>query len=191
MVKRSTQIEPPTKKQKLINNIKKILVILILVLILIKVNKAIFFVGLFSVFAFLGKQIRGLYGLKLIVLDPLLFCAILLGQFIGLKWMVIFIALNTLIVDFATNIASEGTFANFFLYSGSVALGVSVFGGLNNMMIYGNIASLCYSLTYLFFRTSVIPKSPMETIPKIVTSFIFTFLYMTFFGPIFKILMTM
>jgi len=180
-----------TKNKKLLNNIKKILVVLIVVLVMIKLNKAIFFVGLFSIFAFLGKQIRGMYGLKLVVLDPLLFCAIMIGQFLGLKWVVIYIGLNTLIVDFVTNIASEGTFANFFLYSGSVALGVGLLGSLNNMMIYGNIASLSYSLTYYLFRTYVIPKSPMETIPKIVTSFVFTFLYMTFFGPLFKLLMTM
>lgn len=191
MVRQQEKDKKKTKKEIIIGTIKKILIGLAITLILIKVNKTLFFVALFSAFAFAGKQIRGQFGLKLIVLDPLLFCAIMLAQFISIKSAVFYIALNTLIVDFVTGIASEGTFANFFLYSGSVAFGVFVFGGLDNMMIYGNIASLCYSLTYLFFRTSIIPKSPVETIPKIVTSFMFTFLYMTFFGPLFKILMTM
>ncbi len=180
-----------TKKQKLTDTIKKVLIGLVLTLIMIKVNKAIFFVALFSVFAYIGKQIRGQFGLKLIVLDPLLFCGIMLAQFIDIKSAVLFIAINTLIVDFLTGIASEGTFVNFFLYSGSISFGVLVFGGLNNMMIYGNVASLCYSVSYLLFRLYIIPKAPIESLAKVTTSFMFTFLYMTFFGPLFKILMTM
>ena len=103
---------------------------------------------------------------------------------------VIYIALNTLVVDFITNIASEGTFFNFGFYSIACFVGVTLFGNLH-MMVYGNIASLIYSVEYVLFRFFIIPQDPFGSVAKSVTSFMFTFFYLTFFGPILKILMTL
>ena len=176
-------------KTELISKLRKYGIFLIIILAMIKVNKPLFFIVLFSIFAFIGKQIRGQFGLKMVVLDPLIFCAVLLARFIGLKEAIIFIAFNTLIVDFITNIASIGTFLNFTLYSISVSTGVLVFGALD-MAIYGNFASILYSILYYFFRRYVLPDDPIAVTSKSITSFIFTFLYITFFGPLFKLLMS-
>ncbi|MEM4397966.1 MAG: hypothetical protein QW757_05080 [Candidatus Woesearchaeota archaeon] len=175
------------KKKTLIKNIKKFIIPVIAVIFLIRLNKSLFFIILFTVFAFIGKHIRGQFGLKMIVLDPLLFCAILLAKFIGLKEAIFYALLNTVIIDFITNLASIGTFLNFFLYSLST-LSVVFFGNLD-MLIYGNIGSLIYSVSYAFFRTTVLPDEPFSVMMKSITSFIFTFLYLSFLGPLFSILM--
>lgn len=173
-----------------IDKYKKYIFILIAGLILIKLNKTLFFLSLFTILAFIGKFIRGQFGLKMVVLDPLIFCAILLGKFIGLKEAIVYIALNTIIVDFITNIASIGTFLNFFLYTVSTLISIIFFGATNNMLIYGNIGSLLYSILYYFFRTLVLPDDPIAVISKSITSFVFTFLYLSFLGPLFAILMS-
>jgi hypothetical protein len=188
---RRQKSKPDDKKTKeLIKKARLVLFIIIGIVIFIKLNKKLFFMVIFSALAFAGKQIRGQFGLKLIVLDPLMFLAIMVAKFLSLTDAVIFIALNTLVVDFITNIASEGTFFNFGFYSIGTVVGVSLFGGFN-MMIYGNIASLLYSVEYVLFRFFIIPQDPFGSVMKAVTSFMFTFLYLTFFGPLLELLMTL
>ncbi|MEM3374550.1 MAG: hypothetical protein QXE31_05000 [Candidatus Woesearchaeota archaeon] len=179
-----------SKDKKNINffdKLKKFIIPVIVILVLIKLNKTLFFIVFFTLLAFAGKFIRGQFGLKMIVLDPLLFCAIMLAKFIGLKEAIFYVLLNTVIVDFITNLASVGTFLNFFLYTLS-AISVAFFGNFD-MMIYGNIGSLIYSVLYYFFRTFVLPDEPFSVIMKSITSFVFTFLYLSFIGPLFALIM--
>ena len=177
------------KKEDYVKRIRNIVLILIAVLVMLKINKTIFFIVVFSVLAYLGKQIRGMFGLKLIVLDPLHFSAIMMAHYIGIKEAVFFVALNTLIVDFATQIASEGTFANFFLYSGTAAISVILLSG-TNPVIFCTAASLMYATGYYFFRILVPTQPQYEIISKCITNVLFTFLYSSFFGPLIKLLMT-
>ncbi len=188
------QNQQPVQKTKKKNNLtyilKKFGIPLILILVLIKINKTFFFLALFSILTYIGKYIRGMFGLKLVVLDPLHFCTIMVAKHIGLKEAIILVAINTLIVDFATSIASDGTFANFFLYSGSAVLSVFLFGNLNPV-VFSSIAGILYSIGYYIYRTLVPTQPSFEVVSKCITSFIFTFLYSSFFGPIFGIIMRM
>jgi len=129
-----------------------------------------------------------MFGLKLIVLDTLHFSAIMTAKYLGIKEAILLVAINTLIIDFLTFIATDGTFANFFIYSFTSVFAVSVFGNLN-VMIFGSVAALMYSFLYFFYRQLVPSQAPFEVITKCITSFIFTFLYCSFFGPILGILM--
>lgn len=188
MAKPEQKSNKKTMLDKVVSNARKYGIYLVIILLLIKLNKPVFFIVLFTILAFIGKQIRGQFGLKMVVLDPLIFCAVLLAKFIGFKEAILYIAINTLIVDFITNIASIGTFLNFTLYTLSVSGAVFIFGSLS-MGIYGNIASLAYSILYYFFRRYVLPDDPVAVTAKSITSFIFTFLYISFFGPLFSIIM--
>ena len=177
------------KRKALIKKLRNILIVLVFLIALIKFRKALFFIVIFTIVAYIGKYIRGMFGLKMVVLDPLHFSAIMMAKFIGIKEAIIFVAINTLIIDFITFIASDGTFANFFFYAGSSALAVMIFGN-TNMLIYGSIAALIYSVSYFLYRTLVIPNPPFEVISKCITSFIFTFLYLSFIGPLLAIFMS-
>jgi len=192
MIKKKT---PEQRKRELKRNIQKIIVILVITLILMKISKKFFFIALFTVFAYIGKEIRGRSGLKMIVLDPLLFCAILVAKFFGIKDVIIFVAINTLIIDFLTFIGSPGTFLNFFLFWISPVVAVVLFGNYS-MLFYGTFAGILYAVLYFIFRTSFflpgnpLADDPFQVISKSITSVIFTFLYITFFGPLFSLLMT-
>jgi hypothetical protein len=176
------------KRKELMNKLKVIGIVLIIILVLIKLNRTLFFLALFSVLAFAGKIIRGQFGLSMVVLDPLLFSTILISQFMGIKELVVFLFLNVFVADIVSGIFSPGSFLNYVLYHAAPLSGVLIFGGMS-MMVYGNIASLVYSVSYAFFRSTLLPDDPVKVVAKSITSFIFTFLYITFFGPLFQVVM--
>lgn len=178
-----------SKKKESLNKIRNIVIAIIVVLVLIKISKAAFFITVFTILAYIGKYIRGVFGLKMVVLDPLHFSTIMIAKNIGVKEAIIFVAINTLIIDFLTFIASDGTFANFFFYAGSSIFAVIIFGN-TSPVVFGSIAAIIYSISYFLYRTLVIPNPPYEVITKCITSFIFTFLYLSFFGPLVMLLMT-
>jgi len=180
--------EEGKKKSKFVKNLKYYVLALVVMLFLIKLNKTVFFIFLFSIAAYILKYIRGMFGLKVVVLDTLHFSAIMLAKFIGIKEAIIFVAINTLAIDFVTFIASDGTFANFFFYSVSTAAAVAIFGNAP-MILYGSIAALMYSVLYFIYRTVIIQNPPFDVISKCITSFIFTFLYISFLGPLFALIM--
>ncbi len=184
-----TKTKHKKKRNPNIKLIRNIVLVLIAVLVMLKINKTLFFMVIFSVLAYLGKYIRGMFGLKLIVLDPLHFSAIMMANYIGIKEAVFFVALNTLIVDFATSIASDGTFANFFLYSGSAIISVILLGG-TSPVIFCTAASAIYAIGYFIYRTFVPTQPHFEIISKCITNVIFTFLYSSFFGRLVQLLMT-
>ncbi len=183
------QIEQkPKKKNKAAEFLKKWGLPILGILLLIKINKTYFFLILFSILTYIGKYIRGMFGLKLVVLDPLHFCAIMVAKHIGLKEAIILVAINTIIVDFATQIASDGTFANFFLFGGSAIFSVAILGS-TNVVLYSCFAALLYSIGYYIYRAFVPTQPSFEVVSKCITSFVFTFLYSSFFGPLFGLLM--
>lgn len=177
------------KQKKTISKIRNIGIVLVLMLFVIKLNKSLFFLVVFSILTYLGKYIRGMFGLKLVVLDPLLFAAIMMAKHIGYKEAIILVAINTLIVDFATSIASDGTFANFFLFSAGAVISVMLFGGMN-VVVYASIGGLIYAAGYFIYRTLVPTQPKFEVISKCFTSFLFTFLYASFFGPLLGLIMS-
>ena len=181
----------PRKKEqqkKLINKIRNIVIAIILVLILIKINKVVFFFVFFSIFGFLGKWIRGQFGLKMVVLDPNLFFMILMLQFFGIKMLALFLFINIFSVDLITGIFSAGSFLNYVLYHVCPIAAFLLLSG-TKMNVWGNVASFLYSISYVFFRTKVLPDDPFQVFSKAITSFIFTFLYLAFFGPLFTLIM--
>jgi len=186
--------EKETKKKKLpIKTLRKIFVLVIIVLILLRWNQTLFFLIFFGIFGFIGKYVRGMFGLSMVVLDPNLFFYILIMKFLGAKWVFIFLFITLLSFDIITGIFSPGSLLNYVLYHVCVIPVVLLFGN-SSMMVYGNIASLIYSVLYIIFRTSFFFPSPLADDPvqvfsKALTSFLFTFLYITFFGPLFSILM--
>jgi hypothetical protein len=182
--------EQKKKSNPIIDILKKWGFLIVIILVLIKINKTLFFLIIFSVLTYLGKYIRGMFGLKLVVLDPLHFCTIMTANYLGIKEAIILVAINTIIVDFATQIASDGTFANFFLFSSSAVASVFLLGNMN-AVVYCSFAGLLYAVGYYIYRTIVPTQASYEVISKCVTSFMFTFLYSSFFGPLMKILMTL
>ena len=177
------------KRDKYTKKIRNIVITLIAVLIMLKINKTIFFLVVFSVLAYFLKFVRGKFGLKPVILDTLHFSTIMIAKYIGIPQAILFVAFNTIIIDFLTFLASDGTFANFFFYCISSILGVVIFGNASPV-VFGSVAALIYSILYFLYRTVVIPNPPFEVISKCITSFIFTFLYLSFFGPLIKLLMT-
>ena len=175
------------KTKKLINKIRTIVIVIIIVLILIKINKVVFFFVFFSIFGFLGKWIRGQFGLKMVVLDPNLFFMILMLQFFGIKMLALFLFVNIFSVDLITGIFSAGSFLNYVLYHVCPITAFLLLGG-GSMNVWGNVASLLYSVLYVFFRTKVLPDDPFQVFSKAITSFIFTFLYIAFLGPLFTLI---
>lgn len=178
-----------TLDKKKIKKIRNLVIFLIFLLIVIKLNKTVFFFTIFSVIAYIGKYIRGMFGLKMVVFDPLHFFTIMIARFIGIKEAILYVAVNTLIIDFLTFIASDGTFANFFFYSGTSVLSVMLFGNLN-IVIYVGFAGIMYSILYFLYRTLVVPNAPFEVISKCITSLLFSVLYASFLGPLLAILMS-
>jgi hypothetical protein len=180
------------KKKKpqvsLFQRLRKWIFLVIVVLVLIRLNKDFFFLGLFTFLAFAGKIVRSQFGLRMVVLDPLLFCSILIVKFMGIPALLIYLFINVFVADLVSGIFSPGSFLNYVLYHVAPIGGVLILGNLG-MMVYGNVASLIYSGAYAFFRTTVLPDDPVAVTAKAITSFVFTFLYITFFGPIFQILM--
>jgi len=178
-----------SKKSPALNKIRMWAIGIVIILVLIKLNKTVFFLVFWGILAFLGKYIRGNMGLSMIVLDPNLFSMILIVKFLGIKELVIYLFFTILVADLATNIFSAGSFLNYVLYHFCPIFAIAVFGGTNNMMLYGNIASLMYSVLYVLGRTFLLPDDPIKVWVKAITSFTFTFLYITFFGPLFSLLM--
>ncbi len=183
------------KRKELLNKIKKWGFIILMMIFLIKINKVFFFLGIFTALTFAGKMVRGQLGLSMVVLDPLLFFAVLIVKFMGIKILVVFLFFVVFFADIVSGIFSPGSFLNYVLYHLCPILGVIVFGSFtDNMLIYGNIASLIYSVLYVLGRTFIIPDDPIQVYAKAITSFVFTFLYITFLGPIlgpiFQILMS-
>ncbi|MFH2020753.1 MAG: hypothetical protein ABIJ34_05025 [archaeon] len=179
-----------TKKKRFdLKKIRNLLIGLVVLLAIIKINKTVFFILVFSVLTYLGKQIRGMFGLKMVVLDPLHFSAIMMVRYIGVKEAIILVAFNTLIVDFATAIATDGTFANFFLFSSSAIISVTLLGGAAPV-VFCTFAGLLYSIGYFMYRSVVRTQSQFEVVSKVTTSFIFTFLYGSFIGPLLGLLMS-
>jgi hypothetical protein len=175
-------------KDAVIKKIKVYVPIIIVVLLLMKFSKAWFFIVIFSILAYQLKMIRGKFGLKLVVLDTLHFTAIMLAKYVGYKEAVLFVLFNTVIVDMVTFLASDGTFANFFLYSISTVVSVFFFG--NNLLLCSVVAALMYSLGYYGYRVIVPSQAPFEVISKCITSLLFTFLYASFFGPLLGLIMS-
>ena len=155
---------------------------------MIKINPLLFFFVLFSVLGFLGKWIRGQFGLNMVVLDPNLFFIILVAKFFGFKWLLLYLFFNVIVADVLTNLMSAGSFLNYVLYHIAPLIGIFIFGNMG-MMVYGNIASIIYSVGYVFGRTVILPDDPFKVYSKAITSFIFTFLYISFFGPLFELLL--
>ena len=176
-------------KKSILAKIRNIVIVLALMLLLIKLNKNLFFMVVFSLLAYAGKQIRNMFGLKLVVLDPLHFSAIMMAKYIGFKEAIILVAINTLIVDLVTSLASDGTFANFFLFSASAVVSVMLLGN-TNVVLYCTAAALMYSVGYYYYRVLVPSQAPFEVVSKCITSFVFTFLYSSFFGPLLGLLMS-
>lgn len=181
--------EKPKKKFDLVKSSKIYVPLIILILILLKINKTLFYISFFTFLAYQLKMIRGRFGLKIVVLDTLHFSAVMIGRFIGIKEAVIFILINTIIVDFVTFLASDGTFANFFFYSGSTIIAVFLFGK-SNIILCSAVAGLLYSGAYYFYRTFVVANAPLDVISKCITSFLFTVLYTSFFGPLMTLIMS-
>ncbi len=177
------------KKNPEIKLIRNSIIAIIAILLLIKISKTIFFIVVFSILAYVLKLVRGKFGLKPVVLDTLHFSTIMISKYIGIPQAVLFVAINTIVIDFLTFIASDGTFANFFFYVFSSIFGVLVFDNTSSV-VFGSVAALIYSILYFLYRTFVIPNPPFQVISKCTTSFIFTFLYLSFFGPLVKLLMT-
>jgi hypothetical protein len=176
------------KKNNIVNNIRKYLILGVLTLFLIKLNKVLFFLVFFSVFGFMGKWIRGQFGLKMVVLDPNLFFMLLIVNFFGIKMLVIYLFFNVLVADLVSGIFTIGSFLNYVLYHVCPIGGYLLFGSFG-LTVFGNIASLGYSVLYAFFRTKVLPDDPFQVMSKSITSFIFTFLYIAFFGPLFYLIL--
>lgn len=176
------------KKKNYIKKIRNLVILLILVLLMIKINKTVFFFIFFSIFGFLGKWVRSQFGLKMIILDPNLFFMILMLEYFGIKMLVLFLFLNIFAVDLATAIFSIGSFLNYVLYHFCPITAFLLFGSLG-INVWGNIASVMYSVLYAFFRRTVIPDDPFQVFSKAITNVIFTFLYLTFFGPIFRLIL--
>ena len=181
------------KKKKLKGYFQKGVLGVIAVLVMIKINKILFFLIVFYILGFLGKYIRGAFGLKMFVLDPNLFFYIIIVKFFGIKWLFVFLFLTVIVNDMVTGIFSLGSFLNYVLYHIAPIFAIAIFGN-SSMRLYGNIASLIYSSLYFVFRTSFFFPSPLADDPfqvtvKAITSMIFTFLYIVFFGPIFQILL--
>ncbi len=177
------------KRKELFNNIKKWGFIILIVIILIRINKDFFFLGLFTLLAFAGKIVRGQFGLKMVVLDPLMFCCILIVKFLGIKELLIYLFINIFVADMVSGIFSPGSFINYVLYHVCPIVGVLLFGNFN-MLIYGSVTALLYSVLYGIARTIILPDDPVQVVSKSITSFVFTFLYITFFGPLFQLLMS-
>ncbi|MEM2131204.1 MAG: hypothetical protein QXR96_01645 [Candidatus Woesearchaeota archaeon] len=168
--------------------IKKYIPYLFLLFVFLRISKTIFFISIFTFIAYQLKLFRGRYGLKMVVLDTLHFSAVVIAAYIGLKEAIIFVLINTIIIDFLTFIASDGTFANFFFYSISTVIGVFLFGK-TNIVLAGTIAAIIYAVLYYIYRTYIVPNPFFDVISKCITSIIFTFLYTVFFAPLLKIFM--
>jgi hypothetical protein len=172
----------------IIKKLRNYAIVLIITLILIKINKTAFFFIFFSVVGFIGNWIRGQFGLKMVVLDPNLFFMILLVEYFGIPMLALFLFVNIFAADLITGIFSAGSFLNYVLYHVCPIVGFLIFGSLG-IGIWGNIASLIYSVMYFIFRTKVLPDDPIQVISKSITSFVFTFLYIGFFGPLFNLIL--
>ncbi|MBN1502383.1 hypothetical protein JW930_02465 [Candidatus Woesearchaeota archaeon] len=170
------------------SKIRLLLVFLVVSAVFIIINKIFFFMGLFIIATFAGKMIRGQMGLKMVVLDPLLFSAIIITRYFGIKYLFLFLFITVFFADFVSGIFSPGSFANYLLYHLCPILSHLIFSKFS-LMFYGNMASIFYSVGYFIVRTTILPDDPFQVISKSMTSVMFTFMYLLFLGPILNIIL--
>ena len=66
------------KSPKNWGKLRKYIIIGIVLMTLLKLNPLVFFMSLFVILVFVGKVLRGMLGLSMVVFDPLLFFTVII-----------------------------------------------------------------------------------------------------------------
>ena len=137
---------------------------------------------------FVGKIIRGQIANNMFMFDPLVFFIGLLMYFWGFKFLFIFLFFNVFLADAVSGGFTDGSFLNFILFHLSPLIADLLFHRFG-LFVVGNATAIIYSATYFPIRTKLMGADPFATGVKAVTNVLFVYLYLTFFGPIFELIM--
>jgi hypothetical protein len=151
-------------------------------------NKKLFLMAIFIVVTTIGKVVRQQVGNSMIMFDPLVFFSILIMKFWGFTYLLIFLFITVFIADAIAGHLTIGTFLNYALFHICPLFAFLILGKLP-LIVYGTVTAIIYSIAYAFLRTQVLPDDPIAVYSKAITNVIFVFLYITFLGPIFQLIM--
>lgn len=169
-------------------NIRKYLIYAIIALAAYLYNKKTFLMLIFIVVTTVGKVVRGMFGNNMIMFDPLVFFSILIMKYWGFTSLFLFLFVTVFIADAMSGGFSAGSFLNYFLFHACPLISYTLLGK-TDLAIYGNVAALLYSVIYVPIRINYMGGDPIATTIKGITNVVFVFLYISFFGSLFGLIM--
>ena len=168
--------------------LRKYLLIAIVVIIAYVLNKKLFLMILFIFATTAGKMVRGQIANNMLMFDPLVFFSILMMKFWGFKYLLLYLFITVFVADLLSGGFSIGSFLNYALFHLCPLIGYVLFGRFS-LFIYGNFVAILYSALYVPIRTKFLGGDPIATTVKGVTNVIFVYLYLVFLGPVFELIM--
>jgi hypothetical protein len=170
------------------NKIRNYLIISIVILVGYLINKQFFLMAIFIIVTTISKILRQQIGNSMIMFDPLVFFSILITKYWGFSYLFLFLFFTVFFADAFAGHITPGTFINFGLFHICPLISYFIFGKMS-LFIYGNVTSVLYSIVYAFFRTKILPDDPVAVYSKAITNVVFVFLYLSFLGPLFALIM--
>ena len=161
----------------------KFVIPLILLVVFFNLNKIIFFLILFIILTFLGKIVRGMLRMDMIVFDPLIFFSTIITWYFNIKYLFVFLFITVFVADMVSGIFTGGSIINYFLFHISPLLAFVLLRSFN-YMIFANATAVIYALLYIFARTRILPDDPARVVIKAGSALLFVFLYSTILYPV-------
>jgi hypothetical protein len=184
--------KPQEKKKNLFGldskKIRNYLILGIIVLVGYLINKRVFLMAIFIVVTTLGKVIRQQIGNSMLMFDPLVFFSILIMKYWGFTYLLMFLFITVFVADAIAGHLTPGSFINYGLFHICPVIAYLIFGK-TSLLVYGMITCVLYSVSYTFCRTVLLPDDPVAVYSKAITNVVFVFLYLSFFGPLFALVM--
>jgi hypothetical protein len=168
--------------------IRNYLILGLVVLVGYLINKKVFLMAIFIVVTTVGKILRQQIGNSMLMFDPLVFFSILIMKYWGFSYLLLFLFVTVFFADAIAGHLTPGSFINYGLFHVCPIIAYVIFGKLS-LLVYGMITCVFYSVSYVFFRTVVLPDDPIAVYSKAITNVVFVFLYLSFFGPLFALIM--
>ncbi|MEK6916771.1 MAG: hypothetical protein AABW92_03425 [Nanoarchaeota archaeon] len=169
------------------NKLRNYMIIGLIVLIGYLINKKFFLMFIFIALTTVGKIVRQKFANSMFMFDPLVFFSILIMKYWGFSYLFFYLFVTVFLADAIAGHLTEGSFLNYFLFHFCPFIAY-VFFGKFSLAVFGNVTAILYSVIYFFLRVNFMGGDPFSTGVKAITNIIFVFLYISFLGPIFNVI---
>ncbi len=168
--------------------VRKYLFYAIILIIGYIINPKTLILAIFIIGTVVGKMLRAQIADNMFMFDPLVFFSILLMYHWGFKYLILFLFITVFVADALAGKISSGSLLNYFLFHFCPLVSFFIFGRLG-IAVMGNVSAIMYSVLYGYIRINFLAGDPIATTIKAVTNVIFVFLYISFFAPVFALIM--